>query len=224
MRRWRWCWGGRWPPTAAATRLPNTAGPSADRLRTELGTDPGPALRELQRAVLGDRPLPALSPPPRPAVTPPAVPAQLPADVPGFAGRTAHLAGLDAVLATAAAQAPTAVVITAVVRHGRGRQDRAGGALGAPRRRPVPRRAAVREPARLRPGGQRRWQPADGGPRVPRRARRAGRADPGRPGRAGRALPQPAGRPADAGRAGQRPRRRAGPPAAARRARLRWRW
>ena len=71
------------------------------RLRTELGTDPGPALRELQRAVLGDRPLPALSPPPRPAATPTVVPAQLPADVPGFAGRTAHLAGLDTVLATA---------------------------------------------------------------------------------------------------------------------------
>ena len=34
------------------------------------------------------------------------------------------------------------------------------------------------------------------------------------------AVPQPAGRPADAGRAGQRPRRRAGAPAAARRARL----
>jgi DNA-binding SARP family transcriptional activator/tetratricopeptide (TPR) repeat protein len=84
------------------------------RLRTDLGTDPGPALQELQQAVLADRPLPTLPPPPRPAATPPTVPAQLPGDVPGFAGRTAHLARLDAVLATAAADAPTAVVITAV--------------------------------------------------------------------------------------------------------------
>jgi DNA-binding SARP family transcriptional activator/tetratricopeptide (TPR) repeat protein len=84
------------------------------RLATELGADPGPALRKLQQAVLGDQPLPALSPPPRPAATPPAVPAQLPGDVPGFAGRAAHLARLDTVLGTAAVQAPTAVVITAV--------------------------------------------------------------------------------------------------------------
>jgi tetratricopeptide (TPR) repeat protein len=41
-------------------------------------------------------------------------PAQLPGDVPGFAGRAAQLAHLDTVLAAAAAQAPTAVVITAV--------------------------------------------------------------------------------------------------------------
>jgi tetratricopeptide (TPR) repeat protein len=84
------------------------------RLRTELGTGPGPALRELQQAVLADQPLPALPPPSRPAATPPAVPAQLPGDVPGFAGRADHLVHLDTVLATAAADAPTAVVITAV--------------------------------------------------------------------------------------------------------------
>jgi len=42
------------------------------------------------------------------------VPAQLPADVYGFAGRTTHLARLDGLLADVAAQAPTAVVITAV--------------------------------------------------------------------------------------------------------------
>jgi hypothetical protein len=86
----------------------------SQRLRTELGTDPGPELRELQRAVLNDQPLRPVPPSPAPPATPPAVPAQLPGDVRGFAGRTGHLARLDTVLATAAAEAPTAVVITAV--------------------------------------------------------------------------------------------------------------
>ena len=45
---------------------------------------------------------------------PDVVPAQLPADVYGFAGRVEHLARLDVLLATAGAEAPTAVVITAV--------------------------------------------------------------------------------------------------------------
>jgi DNA-binding SARP family transcriptional activator/tetratricopeptide (TPR) repeat protein len=84
------------------------------RLRQEAGVDPSPALRALHQAILGDQPLPALPPPPAPAASPAAVPAQLPGDVPGFAGRTDHLTRLDTVLATAAADAPTAVVITAV--------------------------------------------------------------------------------------------------------------
>jgi tetratricopeptide (TPR) repeat protein len=84
------------------------------RLRQEAGVDPGPALRALHQAVLADQPLPALPPAPAPAASPAARPAQLPGDVPGFAGRAAHLARLDTVLATAAADAPTAVVITAV--------------------------------------------------------------------------------------------------------------
>jgi hypothetical protein len=41
-------------------------------------------------------------------------PAQLPADVSGFAGRVEQLARLDARLATAGTEAPTAVVISAV--------------------------------------------------------------------------------------------------------------
>jgi tetratricopeptide (TPR) repeat protein len=45
---------------------------------------------------------------------PDVVPAQLPADVYGFAGRIEHIARLDALLAGAATEAPTAVVITAV--------------------------------------------------------------------------------------------------------------
>jgi DNA-binding SARP family transcriptional activator/tetratricopeptide (TPR) repeat protein len=87
---------------------------TSHRLRTELGTDPGPALRQLHHAVLNNGPLPALPPPPAPAATPPAVPAQLPADVPGFAGRAEQLAHLDTLLTAAATAAPTAVVITAV--------------------------------------------------------------------------------------------------------------
>ena len=84
------------------------------RLRQEAGVDPGPQLRALHRAVLGDQPLPALPPPPTPVASPAVTPAQLPGDVPGFAGRVEHLARLDALLAGAATEAPTAVVITAV--------------------------------------------------------------------------------------------------------------
>jgi len=85
----------------------------SDRLASDLGTDPGPDLRGLQQAVLDGRPLPPLRPLPAPSATPAAVPAQLPGDVPGFAGRGEHLARLDALLADAA-EAPTAVVISAV--------------------------------------------------------------------------------------------------------------
>ena len=53
---------------------------------------------------------------------------------------------------------------------------------------------------------------------------RAGRPGAGRRGRGRRAVPQPAGRPADAGGAGQRAQRRAGPAAAARRRRAAWCW
>ena len=86
-------------------------------------------------------------------------------------------------------------------RDGRDRQDHAGPAFRAPGRRAVPGRAAVREPARLRPG-----RAADdlgrGPPALPGRPGRAGGPDSGRPGRAGGLVPQPPGRPADAGAAG----------------------
>jgi DNA-binding SARP family transcriptional activator/tetratricopeptide (TPR) repeat protein len=63
------------------------------RLADELGTDPGPELRDLHGAILrGD--LPAASRPP-----PVAAPAQLPPDVPGFAGRAGELRRLDGILA-----------------------------------------------------------------------------------------------------------------------------
>jgi DNA-binding SARP family transcriptional activator len=89
-------------------------------LAEQLGIDPGPALRDLQTAILRqDQALeaPAQSPVPlvaRPA--PPPVPAQLPPAVPGFAGRSAELARLDAVLAQAQPERPagSAVVISAV--------------------------------------------------------------------------------------------------------------
>jgi len=88
-------------------------------LAEQLGIDPGPALRELQMAILRQdealtvpaRPLTALAAPPVP------VPAQLPPAVPGFAGRAAELASLDAVLARAERErgaGSAAVVISAV--------------------------------------------------------------------------------------------------------------
>jgi DNA-binding SARP family transcriptional activator len=82
------------------------------RLADEVGTDPGPELRALHRAILrGDiEPRPAA--PAGPAAR--AVPAQLPADVPGFAGRTDHLAYLDSLLTGWSETPSTAVVISAV--------------------------------------------------------------------------------------------------------------
>ncbi len=68
-------------------------------------------------------------------------------------------------------------------RDGRDRQDRAGGALGAPGRRPVPRRAALRQPARLRPVRRRRGA-GGGDPRLPGRAGCAA-------GRGSRPIPMP---------------------------------
>jgi DNA-binding SARP family transcriptional activator/tetratricopeptide (TPR) repeat protein len=62
------------------------------RLADELGTDPGPALRELHTAILRNE-LPAATPAPR--AGPLATPAQLPPDVFGFAGRDALLGVLD---------------------------------------------------------------------------------------------------------------------------------
>jgi DNA-binding SARP family transcriptional activator len=91
-------------------------------LAEQLGIDPGPALRDLQTAIL--RQDQALAAPARsPAVPlaaqpgPVPVPAQLPPAVPGFAGRSAELARLDAVLAQAERERPAgsaAVVISAV--------------------------------------------------------------------------------------------------------------
>jgi DNA-binding SARP family transcriptional activator/tetratricopeptide (TPR) repeat protein len=79
------------------------------RLADQLGLDPGPALRELQTAILRGSPLP----------TPPAdtgiPPAQLPADLTAFTGRAHHLRQLNALLGGAGSDASVnAVVISAI--------------------------------------------------------------------------------------------------------------
>ncbi|WP_165986034.1 AfsR/SARP family transcriptional regulator [Streptomyces sp. YIM 98790] len=67
-------------------------------LVAELGLEPGPELRELERRILADEPVA-----PEPAEPgrglPAAVPAQLPADVHGFTGRGPELTELDGLLA-----------------------------------------------------------------------------------------------------------------------------
>lgn len=85
---------------------------SEQLLGTELGLDPGPALRQLNLAVLrGDVAVevePEASAPLRPTT-----PAQLPPDVPGFVGRRAALSTLDRIVAREdRATAPSTVVIT----------------------------------------------------------------------------------------------------------------
>ena len=88
-------------------------------LAEQLGIDPSPVIRNLQTAIL--RQDEALTVPARPltalAARPAPVPAQLPSAVPGFAGRAAELASLDAVLARAERErgaGSAAVVISAV--------------------------------------------------------------------------------------------------------------
>jgi DNA-binding SARP family transcriptional activator/tetratricopeptide (TPR) repeat protein len=71
------------------------------RLAEELGTDPGPELQRLHRALLGD---------PGPDPVTERVPAQLPHDVQGFVGRRLHLARLDALLDDQSTAMPIAVV------------------------------------------------------------------------------------------------------------------
>ncbi|MFC7546074.1 BTAD domain-containing putative transcriptional regulator [Plantactinospora sp. GCM10030261] len=89
------------------------------RLRTVLaeqhGLDPGPALTELESAILrGELPPSAASAATAASAAPRVkVPAQLPPDVYGFSGRDAEIARLDALLTGAAGQ-PTAVAISAV--------------------------------------------------------------------------------------------------------------
>ena len=73
--------------------------------------------------------------------------------------------------------------------HRRGRQDRACRALGAPGRRPVPRRPALREPARLRPRPAGHGQRRPG--RLPARTRRARPGDPARAPMSGRRFTAP---------------------------------
>ncbi|MGW1713457.1 BTAD domain-containing putative transcriptional regulator [Streptomyces sp. NPDC002156] len=123
------------PLTGALMRALHTAGRGAEaldryatvrqRLADELGTDPGPALREVHQAILRGGPAePSAWPTPRttartaPRTIPPArppgeIPVQLPMGVRGFTGRGKELARLEEVLASATDQ-PSAVVISAV--------------------------------------------------------------------------------------------------------------
>jgi DNA-binding SARP family transcriptional activator/tetratricopeptide (TPR) repeat protein len=81
------------------------------RLRDELGTDPGPALREVHADLLAGRSSWHLGPDaPAGAV----VPRQLPAGIDGFAGRTAELAALDGLVGGRGGGTATAVVISAI--------------------------------------------------------------------------------------------------------------
>jgi DNA-binding SARP family transcriptional activator len=75
-------------------------------LRTELGLEPGPQLRELQRTILAEDPVTVA----RPVVAP----AQLPADVVRFTGRADQLVRLDGLLRVDRSEPATAVVISAI--------------------------------------------------------------------------------------------------------------
>ena len=113
---------------------------AARRLADELGIDPGIDVRRAYGAVTAAGPLPAAPLPSRPS--------QLPANVSGFVGRAASLAWLDALSAERPGRRGGHLGHR---RHRRGREDRAGRALGPPGAGRLPRRPAVRQPARLRP-------------------------------------------------------------------------
>ncbi|MDT0345942.1 AfsR/SARP family transcriptional regulator [Streptomyces litchfieldiae] len=81
-----------------------------NRLVEELGLEPGRELRELERCMLAGEPV-AVGGVARPQVV---APAQLPGDVPGFVGREAELAELDALL-SGGGTAPVVVAGTAGV-------------------------------------------------------------------------------------------------------------
>jgi len=211
--------------TAALMRAQHALGRSADalaeynRLRTrlaeELGTDPGPELQARYRTMLRGEQAPVRA-------ASPGIPG-------GRRGRTRPVArgrarvrrprrpaGSPRRAADAAGAGPDRGRDLRGLRYRRSRQVHPGGAVGAPGGRSLPGRAALRQPARVRPGraGDGRDR---GGSSIPGGPRRRAAADPGRPGRPGRPVPQPARDPADADRARQHAGHRAGPPAAARR-------
>ena len=184
-------------------------------LAEELGLDPGPELAGLQAQVLADDP--ALAPPAVPGGAAPAaavgaapgvVPRQLPAGAGFFAGREAELKELDALLDQVGPDdgedgdgGPGGPVVISAVAGMAGVGKTALAVHWAPQgSAPVPGRAAVCEPARLRPGpgGDARR----GGGLVPGRFGGARGADPGGGASAVRVVPQRAGRAAGADRAG----------------------
>jgi DNA-binding SARP family transcriptional activator/Tfp pilus assembly protein PilF len=78
------------------------------RLAEELGTDPGPELRQVHADLLAGRPADAAPP------AQPVTPRQLPADIDGFTGREAALKALDDLISEADGPANQAVVISAI--------------------------------------------------------------------------------------------------------------
>jgi DNA-binding SARP family transcriptional activator/tetratricopeptide (TPR) repeat protein len=99
----------------AATGQPSRAlalgAATRERLGRELGTDPGPELREVHLALLRGEPEPPAAGGPAAADV---VPAQLPADVAAFVGRADALARLDTWVAGSEGRPSRAMVISAV--------------------------------------------------------------------------------------------------------------
>jgi DNA-binding SARP family transcriptional activator/Tfp pilus assembly protein PilF len=87
-----------------------------DVLVAELGVEPGPALRDLHQRILSADAALAVTGPARPAEAElqRGTPRELPPAVPGFTGRSAELRALDRLLDRPGAQAPGAMVISAI--------------------------------------------------------------------------------------------------------------
>jgi DNA-binding SARP family transcriptional activator len=84
-------------------------------LTEELGTEPGPELRQLHQQILvADPALARTGPAPRRVIADGPAPRQLPAAVAGFTGRAPELAALTGMLDDAGAGGPGAVVISAI--------------------------------------------------------------------------------------------------------------
>ena len=114
-----------------------------EELAEQLGADPEPALQQLhQRILTADDTLAA------PVPTPRTTPRQLSPAPAGFTGRGAEL---DTLTSAADNTDGATVRISALAGAGGIGKTWLAPALGPPRRRPVPRRAAVRRPPRVRP-------------------------------------------------------------------------
>jgi DNA-binding SARP family transcriptional activator len=87
-----------------------------DVLVTELGIEPGPALRDLHQRILSADPALAVTGPARPAAAGPGpgTPRELPAAVPGFTGRPAELAALTGLLDQPGERTGATAVICAI--------------------------------------------------------------------------------------------------------------
>ncbi|GAB3932117.1 hypothetical protein GCM10027614_00690 [Micromonospora vulcania] len=121
----------------------------------EFGVEPGQDLQRLHRRILADDPTLTL-PAPAGAATTSDAPRHLPRDVPGFIGRDADLAALDALVDAVATSSPVAAVCTIGGIGGIGKTALA--VHWAHRAAALSRWAGVREPARLRAG---RADPSD---------------------------------------------------------------